>query len=168
MVIAVQIPIVCNDSLACSTAPVFTSEAISSIFKVASKPGSGSGSSTNQTLRKIMKYITPRNPANILATIPMKAKLNASPSANVISGPLANSYRASLASRKIAGNVKMNPVDAWVAPVVAEVAMLTSEGDHFSAIPSKYAIYHAAEIARPSFSPIYAVTPENTAPMAIP
>ena len=62
----------------------------------------------------------------------------------------------------------MNPVDAWVAPVVADVAMLTSEGDHFAPFPSKYAIYHAAEIARPSLSPIYAVTPENTAPMAIP
>ena len=33
------------------------------------------------------------------------------------------------------GNVKIKPVDAWVAPVVAEVAILTSEGDHFKAIP---------------------------------
>ena len=31
----------------------------------------------------------------------------------------------------------MNPVEAWVAPVVALVAMLTSEGDHLRAIPSK-------------------------------
>ena len=62
----------------------------------------------------------------------------------------------------------MNPVEACVAPVVAEVAMLTSDGDHFSAIPNTYAIYHAAEIARPSLRPIYAVTPENTAPIAIP
>ena len=46
--------------------------------------------------------------------------------------------------------------------------MLTSEGDHLSAIPRRYAIYHAAEIANPSLSPMYAVTPENTAPMAIP
>ena len=80
-----------NESRACSTAPVLTSEAISSIFSVASKPGRGSGSSTNQTLRKIMKYITPRKPANILATMPINAKLNASPSPKVISGPLASS-----------------------------------------------------------------------------
>ena len=46
--------------------------------------------------------------------------------------------------------------------------MFTSEGDHLSAIPRRYAIYHAAEIANPSLSPMYAVTPENTAPMAIP
>ena len=84
-----------------------------------------------------MKYITPRKPANILATIPMNAKLKASPSAKVIRGPLANSYLASLASRKIAGNVKINPVDACVAPVVADVAIFTSEGDHFNAIPSR-------------------------------
>ena len=50
--------------------------------------------------------------------------MNASPSANVISGPLANSYLASLASRKIAGNVKMNPVERE-SPVVADVAILT-------------------------------------------
>ena len=50
---------------------------------------------------------------------------------------LAISYRASEARRKIAGKVKINPVEAWVAPVVAEVAMLTSEGDHLRAIPSK-------------------------------
>ena len=59
-----------------------------------------------------MKYITPRKPANILATIPINAKLNASPSAKVISGPLASSYLASLASKKIAGKVKINPVEA--------------------------------------------------------
>ena len=46
--------------------------------------------------------------------------------------------------------------------------MFTSEGDHLSAIPRRYAIYHAAEMANPSLSPIYAVTPENTAPIAIP
>ena len=31
----------------------------------------------------------------------------------------------------------MKPVEACVAPVVALVAMLTSEGDHLRAIPSK-------------------------------
>ena len=112
MVNPVQIPMVFSDSRACSTAPVLTSEAMSSIFKVASKPGNGRGSSTNQTRLKIIKYITPKKPANILATIPIKARLTASPSANVIKGPLASSYRASLARRNIAGNVKINPVDA--------------------------------------------------------
>ena len=126
-----------NESRACSTAPVLTSEAISSILRVASKPGRGSGSSTNQTLRKIMKYITPRNPANILATMPINAKLNASPLPKVIKGPLASSYRGSDAKRKMAGKVKINPVEAWVAPVVADVAIFTSEGDHFSAIPKR-------------------------------
>ena len=62
----------------------------------------------------------------------------------------------------------MKPVEAWVAPVVADVAIFTSDGDHLSAMPSRYAIYHAAEIARPSFNPIYAVTPENTAPIKMP
>ena len=102
----------------------------------------------------MMKYITPRNPANIDATIPTKAKRIVSPSPKTIRGPSANQYCGSAASRKIAGKVKMNPVDAWVAPVVAEVAMLTSEGDHFKAIPKTYAMYHAAEIARPSFKPM--------------
>ena len=37
----------------------------------------------------------------------------------------------------MAGKVKMNPVEAWVAPVVADVAMLTSDGDHFRAMPSR-------------------------------
>ena len=112
MVNPVQIPMVFSDSRACSTAPVLTSDAMSNIFKVASKPGNGRGSSTNQTRLKIIKYITPKKPANILATIPIKARLTASPSANVINGPLASSYRASLARRNIAGNVKINPVDA--------------------------------------------------------
>ena len=84
-----------------------------------------------------MKYMTPRKPANILATIPINAKLNASPLPRVINGPLANSYRGSDARRKIAGKVKINPVEAWVAPVVADVAMFTSEGDHFNAIPKR-------------------------------
>ena len=83
----------------------------------------------------MMKYMIPKKPANMLATIPTKAKLNVS--AFEISGPVANSYRASEARRKIAGKVKINPVEAGVAPVVAEVAMLTSEGDHLRAIPSK-------------------------------
>ena len=48
----------------------------------------------------------------------------------------------------------MKPVDAWVAPVVALVDMLTSDGDHLSAIPSKYATYHAAETASPILSPM--------------
>ena len=48
----------------------------------------------------------------------------------------------------------MNPVDAWVAPVVALVEILTSEGDHLRAIPSRYATYQAAETARPIFSPM--------------
>ncbi len=112
IVIPVQTPIFFKESLACSTAPVLTSEAISNIFKVASNPGRGSGSSTSQTRLKMMKYITPRNPANILATIPIKARLNASPLPKLISGPLASSYLASDARRKIAGNVKINPVDA--------------------------------------------------------
>ena len=92
MVIPVHKPIVFNDSRACSTAPVLTSEAMSSIFRVASKPGKGNGSSTNQTRLKIMKYITPRKPANIEATMAMKANRNASPSSSVISGPSASEY----------------------------------------------------------------------------
>ena len=48
----------------------------------------------------------------------------------------------------------MKPVEAWVAPVVAEVEMLTSEGDHCSAIPVRYATYQAAETARPIFKPM--------------
>ena len=84
-----------------------------------------------------MKYITPRNPANIEATIPTNAKRIVSPAARVIRGPSARKYCSLVARRKIAGNVKINPVDAWVAPVVALVAMLTSEGDHFKAIPNR-------------------------------
>ena len=68
----------------------------------------------------------------------------------------------------MAGNVKMKPVEACVAPVVALVAMLTSEGDHFKAIPSKYATYHAADTAIPILSPIYDVTPLNRAPIRTP
>ena len=62
----------------------------------------------------------------------------------------------------------MNPVEACVAPVVALVAILTSEGDHFSAIPSRYATYQAADTAIPILSPIYAVTPLNRAPIKTP
>ena len=137
IVAPVQTPMVLRESRACLTAPVLTSEAMSSILRVASNPGKGSGSSTSQTRLKMMKYITPRKPANIDATMPMKAKRRASPSPSVISGPEANSYWACEASRKMAGKVKMNPVEACVAPVVAEVAMLTSDGDHFSAMPSR-------------------------------
>ena len=108
----VQAPIVFKESLACLTAPVFTSLEISSILRVASKPGNGSGSSTSQTLRNMIKYITPRKPANMLATMPTKARRKASPSSRVIKGPLANSYFAFVARRKIAGNVKMKPVHA--------------------------------------------------------
>ncbi len=137
IVIIVQTPIVFREALACSTAPVLTSLAISNIFNVASKPGRGRGSSTNQTLLKIMKYIIPRNPANILATIPINARVNVCPASRVISGPEAKKYWGFVANKKIAGKVKIKPVDAWVAPVVADVAMLTSEGLHFSAIPSR-------------------------------
>ena len=112
IVILVQTPIVFSDSLACSTAPVLTSLAISNILRVASKPGSGRGSSTNQTLLNIMKYITPKNPANIDATIPTNANLIVSPAPNTIRGPSDNQYCLSAANKKIAGKVKMNPVDA--------------------------------------------------------
>ena len=77
MVRTVQIPMVLSESRACSTAPVLTSEEMSNIFSVASKPGRGSGSSTSHTRLKMMKYITPRNPANMDATMPMKASVNA-------------------------------------------------------------------------------------------
>ena len=90
MVSAVHTPMVLSESRACSTAPVLTSEEMSNILSVASKPGSGSGSSTSHTRRKMMKYITPRNPANIDATIPMKASVNASPGSKLTSGPSAN------------------------------------------------------------------------------
>ena len=46
---------------------------MSSILRVASNPGMGSGSSTNQTRLNMMKYITPRKPANIDAMMPMNA-----------------------------------------------------------------------------------------------
>ena len=92
MVIPVHNPMVFKDSRACSTAPELTSLAMSSIFRVASKPGNGSGSSTNHTRLKIMKYITPRNPANIDATIPTKASLSVSPEPRTIRGPSANQY----------------------------------------------------------------------------
>ncbi len=73
MVKTVHMPTVLRDSLAVSAAPALTSDAMSSIFSVASKPGIGSGSSTSHTLLNMMKYITPRNPANIDAMIPMNA-----------------------------------------------------------------------------------------------
>ena len=83
-----------------------------------------------------MKYITPKNPANIEATIPTNANRIVSPAPSVINAPVEISYSGLAASKKIAGNVKINPVEACVAPVVAEVAMFTSDGDHFSAIPN--------------------------------
>ena len=89
IVITVQTPMVFSESRACSTAPVLTSEEMSSILSVASKPGRGNGSSTSQTLLKMMKYITPRNPANMEATMPMKARVNASPSSKETNGPSA-------------------------------------------------------------------------------
>ena len=73
IVITVHNPTLFNDSRAESAAPALTSVAMSNNFRVASNPGIGKGSSTNQTLRKIMKYITPRKPANIDAIIPMNA-----------------------------------------------------------------------------------------------
>ena len=58
----------------------------------------------------MMKYITPKKPANIEATIAMKASLNASPSSSVINGPSANEYWAFDASKKIAGmDQNLNP-----------------------------------------------------------
>ena len=74
----VHSPTVLSESRAASAAPLFTSEAMSSIFRVASNPGIGSGSSTNHTRLKMMKYMTPRNPANIEAMMPMKASWNVS------------------------------------------------------------------------------------------
>ena len=73
MVRTVDRPTTFRDSRAASADPLLTSEAMSSIFKVASNPGIGSGSSTSQTRLKMMKYITPRKPANIEAMMPMKA-----------------------------------------------------------------------------------------------
>ena len=78
MVRSVHMPTVLRESLAASAAPVLTSEAMSSIFRVASKPGIGSGSSTSHTLLKIMKYMTPKKPANIDAIMPMKASCTVS------------------------------------------------------------------------------------------
>ena len=78
MVRTVQIPTVFSDSRAASAEPVLTSDAMSSIFRVASNPGIGRGSSTSQTRLKMMKYITPRKPANIEAMMPMKARLRVS------------------------------------------------------------------------------------------
>ncbi len=37
----------------------------------------------------------------------------------------------------MAGKVKMKPIEAFVAPVVALVEIFTSEGDHFRAMPSR-------------------------------
>ncbi len=71
-------PTVLRDSLAASAAPLLTSDEISSILRVASNPGIGNGSSTSQTRLKMMKYITPRKPANIEAMIPMNASCNVS------------------------------------------------------------------------------------------
>ena len=166
IVATVHTPTVFKESRAASAAPVLTSEAMSSIFNVASKPGIGRGSSTSQTLLKIMKYITPRKPANMDAIIPMKA--SCSVSTEDIRKPSPTRYESEYARRNMAGKVKMKPVEACVAPVVALVAILTSEGDHFRAIPSKYATYHAAETAIPIFNPIYAVTPLKRAPMSTP
>ena len=112
IVIPVHNPIVFKESRACSTAPVLTSLAMSSILRVASKPGSGSGSSTNHTRRNIMKYITPKNPANIEATIPTNAKRIVSPAPRRINGSPDNQYSSFAARRKIAGKVNIKPVDA--------------------------------------------------------
>ena len=73
IVSTVDSPTVFSDSLAWSAAPTFTSQAMSSRTNVASNPGIGSGSSTSQTLRKMMKYMIPRKPANIDAMMPMNA-----------------------------------------------------------------------------------------------
>ena len=78
MVRTVQTPTVRSDSRAASADPELTSEEMSSIFSVASKPGIGRGSSTSQTRRKMMKYITPRKPANIEAIIPTNARFRVS------------------------------------------------------------------------------------------
>ena len=78
IVSTVHTPTVLSESRAASAEPLLTSEDISSIFRVASKPGMGRGSSTSQTRLKIMKYMTPRNPANIDAMIPMNARLRVS------------------------------------------------------------------------------------------
>ena len=59
-------------------------------------------------------------------------------------------------------------MDALIAPVVALVAMFTSDGDHWYAIPNKYATYHPAAIVIPILRPIYAETPLNMAPISIP
>ena len=60
------------------TDPELTSEEISSIFRVASNPGIGRGSSTSQMRLKMIKYITPRKPANMEAMIPMNARFRVS------------------------------------------------------------------------------------------
>ena len=133
IVIPVHTPMVFSDSRV--RQPLLTSEAMSNIFSVASKPGRG----------RIFNEPNPSEDDKIHHTeessehggynainVSLKA-----PSSNVIRGPSASEYCAFDANKKIAGNVKMNPVEACVAPVVAEVAMLTSEGDHFSAIPNR-------------------------------
>ncbi len=74
----------------------------------------------------------------MLAMIPMKA--NCQTSGEVIKASPPTKYLALgpvWANKNIAGKVKMNPVEACVAPVVAEVAMLTSLGVHRNAIPNR-------------------------------
>ena len=69
------------------------------------------------------------------ATMPMKA----SERFTVIhshNGPFCQRTQG-LRKEKDGREGKMNPVEACVAPVVADVAMFTSEGDHFSAMPRR-------------------------------
>ena len=71
----------------------------------------------------------------MLAMMPMNAIWKVS--TEVIRKTSPSLYFSEEESRKIAGNVKMKPIEALVAPVVAEVEMLTSDGDHCKAIPSR-------------------------------
>ena len=71
----------------------------------------------------------------MLAMMPMNAIWKVS--TEVIRKTSPSLYFSEEESRKIAGNVKMKPIEALVAPVVAEVEMLISEGDHCKAIPSR-------------------------------
>ena len=74
----VHTPTVRRESRAASAEPVLTSEDMSSILRVASNPGMGSGSSTSHTRLNMMKYITPRKPANIEAMMPTNARFRVS------------------------------------------------------------------------------------------
>ena len=77
--IAVEIPTKRIECIALSIPPSLeVSPAISISLMLASKPGNGKGSSTNQTLLKIIKYKQPRNPPKIEATIATPAKAHES------------------------------------------------------------------------------------------